>query len=139
MSQFVTEAYSLRSNDLSLVDTVIWPETFWYVGWLFMWVGGFNENVTNSDPNWGGLELSLAIILGLIGRKKSNASFDIIPTNNKENRNQSKKPKSKPTKGPRRKPLSDSSVANLLETISTPSRRINSNRNNNITTPVRRF
>ena len=72
-------------------------------------------------------------------RKKSNASFDIIPTNNKENRNQSKKPKSKPTKCPKRKPLSNSSVANLLETISTPSRRINSNRNNNITTPVRRF
>ena len=64
-----------------------------------------------SHTFWGGggpKSLNRKIPIQLLKKK----IWYIIPTKNKENGNQSKKPMLKPTKGHRRKPLSDPSVAN---------------------------
>ena len=64
-------------------------------------------------------------------RKKSNTAIDIINEANKENAQKTVAPK---TRG-RRKPLSDTSVMNMLDSFSTPNK--SSYRNNNIVTPLR--
>ena len=66
-------------------------------------------------------------------RKKSNTAIDIIREADKDNARKIVAPVSK-TRG-RRKPLSDTSVMNMLDSFSTPNK--SSYRNNNIGTPLR--